>query len=75
METLKKKKKATWKKLQGPLLLYSDNLENDFELLKSGMLIFWNILAALTFFQMLTFRQCILRSFNQLKKKPRRKMK
>lgn len=51
METLKKKKKATWKKLQGPLLLYSDNLENDFELLKSGMLIFWNILAALTFFK------------------------
>ena len=59
---------ATLKKLQGPLLLYSDNLENDFELLKSCMLIFWNILAALTFFQMLTFSQCILCSLNQLKK-------
>ena len=50
METPKGRGEATLKKFQGPLLLYSDNLENDFELLKSCMLIFWNILAALTFF-------------------------
>jgi len=50
---LKKKKKKTEKgyikKTPRALLLYSDNLESDFELLKSCMLIFWNILAALTF--------------------------
>lgn len=46
----KKKKKATLKKLQMTVLLYSDNLENDLELLKSSLLIFSNLLATLTLF-------------------------
>lgn len=45
-----RKKKATLKKLQMTVLLYSDNLENDLELLKSALLIFSNLLATLTLF-------------------------
>lgn len=61
-----RKKKATLKKLQMTVLLYSDNLENDLELLKSALLIFSNLLA--TLFSNVTFIQCILCSLNQLKK-------